>query len=50
MEIKDGLQKTEGEINAFLMIGQSNMAGRGEFSDVEPIDNKLCYMPTHISL
>ena len=44
MEIKDGLQRTEGEINAFLMIGQSNMAGRGEFGDVAPISNKLCYM------
>ena len=44
MEIKDGLQKNEGEIGAFLMIGQSNMAGRGEFADVPPISNKLCYM------
>ncbi len=26
-------------IHAFLMIGQSNMAGRGDFSDVEPISN-----------
>ena len=44
MEIKDGLQKAEGEIGAFLLIGQSNMAGRGEFADVAPISNKLCYM------
>lgn len=44
MEIKDGLQRTEGQVQAFLMIGQSNMAGRGEFADVEPISNKLCYM------
>ena len=44
MQINDGVQKTEGELHAFLMIGQSNMAGRGEFSHVEPISNKLCYM------
>lgn len=44
MEIKDGLQRAEGEVNAFLMIGQSNMAGRGEFCDVEPISNKQCLM------
>ena len=43
MDIKDGV-KQESEISAFLMIGQSNMAGRGEFSEVEPISNKLCYM------
>lgn len=41
--IKDGISEVN-EINSFLMIGQSNMAGRGEFSDVEPIDNKMCYM------
>ena len=27
-------------INSFLLIGQSNMAGRGELSEVEPIENK----------
>jgi len=27
-------------IHSFLMIGQSNMAGRGKKEDVEPIDNK----------
>ena len=26
-------------IHSFLMIGQSNMAGRGAFGDVPPIDN-----------
>jgi hypothetical protein len=26
------------------MIGQSNMAGRGNIADVEPIDNFRCYM------
>ncbi len=31
-------------IRSFLMIGQSNMAGRGEFADVEEIRNPLCFM------
>ncbi len=31
-------------INSFLMIGQSNMAGRGNFGEVPEIDNKLCQM------
>ncbi len=44
MFINDGLTKIEGETHAFLMIGQSNMAGRGEFADVEPIVNRNCYM------
>ena len=26
-------------IHSFLLIGQSNMAGRGDFNDVEPIEN-----------
>lgn len=41
---QDGLQTTAPEMTAFLMIGQSNMAGRGEFADVEPIRNPLCHM------
>ena len=44
MFINDGLTKIEGEMHAFLMLGQSNMAGRGEFADVEPIVNRNCYM------
>lgn len=44
MEIKDGVKQVEGEIRSFLLIGQSNMAGRGEFADVAPIENKQCYM------
>ena len=44
MFINDGLSKIEGEMHAFLMIGQSNMAGRGEFADVETIVNRNCYM------
>lgn len=31
-------------INAFLLIGQSNMAGRGNVGDVLPIENKSCFM------
>ena len=42
--IKDGLQTIDDEVYSFLLIGQSNMAGRGEFSDVEPIKNKNCLM------
>lgn len=30
--------------HSFVLMGQSNMAGRGVLSDVEKIDNKLCYM------
>lgn len=44
MFINDGLTKIEGETHAFLMLGQSNMAGRGELSDVEAIVNRNCYM------
>jgi len=42
--IKDGILNTSGEILSFLLIGQSNMAGRGEFNEVEPILNPSCYM------
>ena len=31
-------------MKAFLMIGQSNMAGRGDFGEVAQIDNPLCKM------
>lgn len=41
--IKDGLKET-GEINSFLMIGQSNMCGRGDIGDVEEIVNENCFM------
>ena len=41
--IKDGL-KSVGTVHSFLMIGQSNMAGRGDIGDVEPIKNPNCYM------
>ena len=42
--IKDGLQNLQEEVYSFLLIGQSNMAGRGEFGEVEPIKNKQCLM------
>ena len=41
--IVDGLRKNE-KIMSFLMIGQSNMAGRGDFGEVEDIDNSDCLM------
>ncbi len=44
MFIKDGIEQDKEVIHSFLMIGQSNMAGRGEFSDVPVIRNRLCYM------
>lgn len=42
--ITDGLSEKANNITSFLMIGQSNMAGRGNFGEVEPINNPLCYM------
>lgn len=39
----DGIEKKE-NIHSFLMIGQSNMAGRGNFGEVEPIQNSRCFM------
>lgn len=30
--------------HSFLLMGQSNMAGRGNIGDVEKIDNDLCFM------
>ena len=44
MTVKDGASVEQKEIHSFLMIGQSNMAGRGDLSDVEPIQHPLCYM------
>ncbi len=31
-------------MKSFLLIGQSNMAGRGVIGEVPPIDNKKCFM------
>ena len=38
------MEKEKKPIRSFLLIGQSNMAGRGEFADVEPIVNPSCFM------
>lgn len=40
----EGIRQTESVVHAFLMMGQSNMAGRGNLSDVDPIENELCFM------
>ena len=42
--INDGIDLKESDVLSFLMIGQSNMAGRGNLSEVEPIKNDSCYM------
>ena len=42
--MKDGLKIENEAIHSFLMIGQSNMAGRGEFGDLPPIRNRSCFM------
>ena len=42
--INDGVQRTDFDIDAFLMIGQSNMAGRGELDGTPGITNPKCLM------
>ena len=42
--LQDGIGKTEFLLDSVLMIGQSNMAGRGELNEVRPIRNPMCYM------
>ena len=42
--INDGMANIDKKITSFLMIGQSNMAGRGDFGEVEPINNSSCFM------
>ena len=42
--IQDGLEKTGALLDSVLMLGQSNMAGRGDFGQVRPIRNPMCYM------
>jgi len=44
MKICDGIENVETKIDSFLMLGQSNMAGRGDFGEVDEIENKKCYM------
>lgn len=42
--IKDGIQTEAADMDCFLMIGQSNMSGRGDFGVVPPIENKNLFM------
>jgi len=41
--ISDVIKKEE-KICSFLMIGQSNMSGRGDFGEVEQIHNNKCFV------
>lgn len=40
----EGIREEDDRPDAFLMIGQSNMAGRGDFGEVPEIKNPLCLM------
>ena len=40
----EGISTQDDTVDAFLMIGQSNMAGRGDFGEVADIKNPLCLM------
>ncbi|MBQ6811462.1 MAG: sialate O-acetylesterase [Firmicutes bacterium] len=40
--VLDHVGPEDGRVLSFLMVGQSNMAGRGDIADVEPIHNPLC--------
>lgn len=40
----EGIRDKDDRPDAFLMIGQSNMAGRGDFGEVPEIKNPLCLM------
>ena len=42
--IADGVQEAEFQVDSVLMIGQSNMAGRGDMADVKPIRDPRCFM------
>lgn len=42
--MKDGIVKDDVKTDSFLMIGQSNMAGRGDFGEVPEIVNSRCFM------
>ena len=44
MRINDGISDIQNKPASFLMAGQSNMAGRGDFGEVPEIRNPLCYM------
>lgn len=40
----DGVQKNYKDMKSFLLIGQSNMSGRGDFNEVPEIVNNKCFM------
>ena len=42
--IYDGIHMQNYAVGSVLMLGQSNMAGRGDMGEVKPIRNPLCYM------
>lgn len=42
--INDGIREAEAMVDSILMLGQSNMAGRGDIGQVKPIRNPMCYM------
>lgn len=42
--IYDGIHMADNVVGSVLMLGQSNMAGRGDMGQVKPIRNPLCYM------
>ena len=42
--IKDGIKLEDTTVRSILMIGQSNMAGRGDIGDVPRINNAACFM------
>ncbi len=44
IKIADGFATVDAGMTSFLMIGQSNMAGRGDFGVVPPIENDRCFM------
>ena len=42
--INDGIKLENTTVRSILMIGQSNMAGRGDIGDVPKINNDSCFM------
>lgn len=42
--INDGMRYNGAFADSILMLGQSNMAGRGDVGQVKPIRNSLCHM------
>ncbi len=42
--IQDGIHYDNAFADSILMLGQSNMAGRGDMGQVKPIRNPLCHM------